>query len=183
LLIPLVMATAFTPRQVLQIGYGFLAACVILVALSWASFLWLSGPWTWFKTPGVPVKDNAVQSGCFALCAFGLAIGATRIWAQGDKRNAITMIALALLFFADVFLIYISKTGAIMAAALLGLFLLQVVEGWRRVVSRCEKRQLRAPQGRAPTQFLEGSHFSFRANPRLTMTSPQILNRGRPMSL
>jgi O-antigen ligase len=133
LLIPLVLATAFTSKQALQIGYGFLAACTILLALSWASFLWPSGPWGWFKLPGVPFKDNAVQSGCFALCAFGLAIGAVRIRSAGDRRRTIAMIILALLFLADIFLIYVSKTGAIMTAALLGLFLLQV-EGWRRVL-------------------------------------------------
>lgn len=126
LLIPLLMATAFTPRQVLQIGYGFLAACLILLALSWAALLWPSGPWTWFKSPGVPVKDNAVQSTCFVLCAFGLAMGAVRSWTNGNKRRAIALIVLTLLFFADVFLIYLSKTGALMAFALLGLFLLQV---------------------------------------------------------
>jgi O-antigen ligase len=131
LLIPLLLASAFTPRQALQIGAGFIAACVVLLILSWASFLWPAGPWTWFKAPGVPVKDNAVQSGCFALCAFGLAMAAVRIWTQGDRRRAVAMIVLALLFFADVFLIYLSKTGAIMAAALLGLFVIHA-GGWRR---------------------------------------------------
>jgi len=129
LLIPLVMATAFTPKQALQVGYGFVAACTILLALSWASVLWPAGPWTWFKSPGVPVKDNAVQSGCFALCAFGLAIGALRNW-HAERRRAVLMTALALLFFADVFLIYLSKTGAIMAGILLVLFLLHA-KGWK----------------------------------------------------
>lgn len=41
------------------------------------------------------------------------------------------MIVLALLFFADVFLIYLSKTGAIMATALLALFVIHA-GGWRR---------------------------------------------------
>ncbi|MDB5653892.1 MAG: O-antigen ligase [Tardiphaga sp.] len=131
LLIPLVMATAFTPKQAWQIGYGFVAACVILLALSWASLLWPAGPWTWFKSPGVPVKDNAVQSGCFALCAFGLAFGAFAVARSGNRRGAVVMGGLALLFFADVFLIYLSKTGAIMAVALLGLLLLHL-EGWKR---------------------------------------------------
>lgn len=126
LLIPLLMATAFTPRQALQIGYGFLAACLILLALSWASFLWPSGPWTWFKAPGVPVKDNAVQSACFVLCSFGLAMGAVKTWAAGDTRRAVALTVLSLLFFADIFMILLSKTGTLMAATLLGLFLLQV---------------------------------------------------------
>ena len=130
LLVPLLLATAFTPKQALQIGVGFLAACTILLALSWTSFIWPSGPWGWFKLPGVPVKDNAVQSGNFALCAFGLVLGAFQLWRNGNRRGTAAMSVLALLFFADVFLIYLSKTGAIMAAALLALLLLHV-EGWK----------------------------------------------------
>jgi O-antigen ligase len=133
LLIPLVIATAFTPRQALQIACGFLAACMVLLAFSWASLLWPSGPWHWFKAPGVPVKDNAVQSGCFALCAFGLAIGTVRTWSQGDRR-AIAMGILALLFLADVFFIYLSKTGMIMATALLVLLIIHTWN-WRLALS------------------------------------------------
>ena len=133
LLIPVVMATAITQGQALQIGLGFLAGCLIILALSWVSILWPSGPWGWFKSPGVPVKDNAVQSGCFALCAFGLAISAVREWSSGEKKRAVGMTALALLFFADIFLIFISKTGIVEALALLGLFLVWI-GGWRRAV-------------------------------------------------
>jgi O-antigen ligase len=133
LLIPVVMASAMTPRQAVQIGYGFLAGCLIVLALSWASILWPSGPWGWFKSPGVPVKDNAVQSGCFALCAFGLAIGAVRAWSSGERKHAAAMTGLALLFFADIFLIFVSKTGMLEAVALVGLFLVWL-GGWRRAL-------------------------------------------------
>lgn len=126
LLIPLTIAIAFTPRQALQIACGFLAACLILLALSWAYLLWPGGPWQWFKAPGVPLKDNAVQSDCFALCAFGLAIGAARIWSAGGKRRALVMVILALLFLADIFFIYLSKTGIVVAAALLGLLMFHI---------------------------------------------------------
>ena len=133
LLIPLVMAAAITPRQATQIGFGFLAGCLIVLALSWASLLWPSGPWGWFKSPGVPVKDNAVQSGCFALCAFGLAISAVRAWSSGRRPRAAATVLLALLFFADIFLIFVSKTGMLEAFALLGLFLVWF-GGWRRAL-------------------------------------------------
>lgn len=125
LLIPLVMATGFTRREALQIGYGFLAACLILLALSWASLLWPSGPWGWFRDPGVPVKDNAVQSECFALCAFALALGATKVWRRDNQARAMVMTVLAILFFANIFLILFSKTGILIALTLLGLMLLQ----------------------------------------------------------
>jgi O-antigen ligase len=133
LLIPVVMAAAITPRQAVQVGYGFLAGCLIVLALSWASVLWPSGPWGWFKSPGVPVKDNAVQSGCFALCAFGLAISAVRAWTLGEKQRAAGIAVLALLFFADIFLIFVSKTGMLEALALLGLFLVWF-GGWRKAL-------------------------------------------------
>ena len=133
LLIPLTMAVAFDERQARQIGYAFLAACLILLVLSLASILWPTGPWWWFKAPGIPVKDNAIQSACFALCAFGLALFAVKGWQDGERRRAAILFGLALLFFVDVFMIYLSKTGALVMLALIGLFALRT-GGWRAVL-------------------------------------------------
>lgn len=133
LLIPVVMASAFDEGQARRIGYGFLAACLILLALSWASFLWPDGPWFWFKGQGIPVKDNAVQSECFGLCAFGLGLAAINVWNRGERRRSIAMFAVALLFFANIFMIYLSKTGILVTLMLLGLFMLRA-GGWRRLL-------------------------------------------------
>jgi O-antigen ligase len=130
LLIPLMMATTFDRPQAIHMGYAFTTACLILLLLSFASLAWPSGPWGWFKTPGVPVKDNAVQSTCFALCAFGLGIAAVRSWSS-DKRLAVFAAVLAFLLFTDVFLIYLSKTGMLIAGTLLMLFFMHIT-GWRR---------------------------------------------------
>ena len=131
LLVPVAMACAFTPRQGLQIGYGFLAGCLVVLALSFLSFfIPLPSPFS-HATDGVPVKDNAVQSGCFALCAFGLALGGVNAWVAGNRRRAAAMLILALVFLADVFMIYISKTGILMTMALVGLFVVQA-GGWKR---------------------------------------------------
>jgi O-antigen ligase len=131
LLVPVAMACAFTPRQGLQIGYGFLAGCLVILALSFLSFfIPLPSPFS-HATDGVPVKDNAVQSGCFALCAFGLALGGVNAWVAGNRRRAAAMLILALVFLADVFMIYISKTGILMTMALVGLFVVQA-GGWKR---------------------------------------------------
>jgi O-antigen ligase len=132
LLIPIVMATAFTPEQAIKIGFGFVAACLVLLALSYSSLLWAAGPWGWFKSPGVPVKDNAVQSTFFALCAFGLSMAAVRSWSS-NKRRAVIAGALALLLFTNVFLIYLSKTGMLIAGSLLALFFVHST-GWRRSI-------------------------------------------------
>ena len=132
LFIPLIMACSLGPRQALHIGYGLLAGCFIVLALSWMSLLWPSGPWGWFKVPNIPVKDNSVQSACFALCAFGLAVAAVQKWSFGKRGHAIAMAALALLFFTNIFAIYVSKTG-MLEALMLGLFSVWL-EGWRRAL-------------------------------------------------
>jgi O-antigen ligase len=132
LLIPIVMMTAFSRRDGVQIACGFLAACTILLLLSWVSVVWPGGPWSWFNGTGVPVKDNAVQSGEFALCAFGLAYVGLRSWSENRARAVLTL-ALAALFFANALFVNISKTGILMAGALLALFLLET-QGWRRGV-------------------------------------------------
>jgi len=131
LLIPVAMACAFTPRQGLQIGYGFLAGCLVVLALSFLSFFLPMPPPFRQAMDGVPLKDNAVQSGCFALCAFALALGGVSAWVEGNRPRAVAMTILALVFLADIFMIFISKTGILMTAALVGLFVVQV-EGWRR---------------------------------------------------
>ena len=44
LLIPVAMAPAFTAREALQIGYGFLAGCLVVLVLSFLSFFILLPP-------------------------------------------------------------------------------------------------------------------------------------------
>ena len=111
LLIPVAMAAAFTAREALQIGYGLLAGCLVVLVLSFLSFFILLPPPFRQAMDGVPLKDNAVQSGCFALCAFALALGGVSVWVSGNRRRAAAMIILALVFLADIFLIFISKTS------------------------------------------------------------------------
>jgi O-antigen ligase len=131
LLIPLLMAGRFTPEQAATIAYGFLAGCLILLALSFTALLWPAGPWTWFKAPGVPVKDNGAQSISFALCAFGLAFEALRLWRGSRQALGLAAGILAVLFLANIFIIYFSKTGVMVAAALAALFFART-NGWRR---------------------------------------------------
>lgn len=130
LLIPLLLGTAFTPKQAMQIGYGFLASCLIVMVLSYAALIWPTGPWTWFKSIGVPFKDNAVQSECFAICALGLALGATRVWSDGDRRRAVAISLLALLFFANIFMIFVSKTGMLVAFTMVVILIIHI-GGWK----------------------------------------------------
>ncbi|WP_157158811.1 O-antigen ligase family protein [Bradyrhizobium genomosp. III] len=131
LLVPIIMAGTYSNRQAMQIAYGFAAACTILLVLSLASLFWHSGPWGWFKGPGLPVKDNAVQSTCFSLCAFGLGIHTIRLLQLKRHLKAICTGTLAILLFADVFMITLSKTGMLIALAL-AIRLLAYIDTWTR---------------------------------------------------
>ncbi|UFW47066.1 MULTISPECIES: O-antigen ligase family protein [Bradyrhizobium] len=130
LLIPVLMAGNFNSRQAMHIACGFAVACTLLLALSLASLSWPSGPWGWFKATGIPVKDNAVQSTCFSLCSFGLAVCSVRLSHANKKPEGICTSLLAILLFADVFVIPLSKTGMLIAGAL-AVRLLAFIDGWR----------------------------------------------------
>jgi hypothetical protein len=78
------------------------------------------------------VKDNAVQSSWFALCALGLALGAIPDIAAGPHWTGGGHVAV--LFFVDIFMIAVSKTGLLMAGALLALLLFHAGGGKRAVL-------------------------------------------------
>jgi O-antigen ligase len=133
LLIPITMASDFTNNQARQIGLAFLAGCLVILVLSLVSFFVVLPP-PFHSTPGVPLKDNAVQSGCFALSSFGLALIGIHAWRTGNRRGALTAMIFALLFFSDIFLIFFSKTGILGTAALVVLLAVHI-GGWRISVS------------------------------------------------
>jgi O-antigen ligase len=76
------------------------------------------------------VKDNAVQSTCFSLCAFGLGLYSIQLWRTGQNLTAICAGVVAVALFADVFLITLSKTGVLIALAL-AIRLLAYIDGWQ----------------------------------------------------
>jgi O-antigen ligase len=126
----MLLASSFTTQQAIKIAHAFAASCIILLVLSFASLFWPTGPWEWFKEPGVPVKDNAVQSTCFALCAFGFGLYSAHFFRIGSRPRGIATSLLALLLFVDVFLIHLSKTGALITIALAAFLLVRMLR-WR----------------------------------------------------
>ena len=129
LLIPVTMASDFTKDQAKQIGLGFLAGCLVILVLSFISFFVVLPP-PFHAIPGLPLKDNAVQSACFALCSFGLVFIGIHAWRIGKRRGALIAMIFALLFFSDIFLIFFSKTGILGTAALVVLLAVHI-GGWR----------------------------------------------------
>jgi O-antigen ligase len=131
LLIPVLMASSFSLKEVLYIAMAFLISCSGVLLVSYLSMFWVGGPGFGSFARGIPVKDNAVQSEFFALCTFGSLIAAQWLWMNGRHLGAVAAALLATLFFAKICLILISRTGVLVAMSLLGLFLLRLI-GWRR---------------------------------------------------
>jgi O-antigen ligase len=103
---------------------GFLVSCTALLALSWALFLFPGIPW--HRPPvrglGVPVRDPVAQSAEFTVCIFALMAVASGAWRAGRRWYAISLIALAFTFFANMLYVSTSRTALIVFPILLVLF-------------------------------------------------------------
>src|ERR1700737_3643580 len=89
LLIPVAMACAFTPREALQIGYGFLAGCLVVLALWFFSFLLLFPlpfPPAWgagCRLKTMPFKGDVLR---YALSRWPWEASACGLGATGDVQ-------------------------------------------------------------------------------------------------
>jgi O-antigen ligase len=110
---------------------GFFLSCVLLLAVSWLLLAWPTMPWpSTVKTPGVPVKDYIAQSGMFTVCVAVAAQLAYDNWRDGRRHLAISLIALALIFLANVLYVATSRTALVIFPIMLGLFGYRIF-GWK----------------------------------------------------
>jgi hypothetical protein len=131
LFIPLLLHQFCRSASGRHVLIGFLASCVLLLAVSWLLLAWPAMPWpVTVKTPGVPVKDYIAQSGMFTICVAVAAQLAYDSWRGGRRHLAIVLIALALLFLANVFYVATSRTALIIFPILLALFGYRIF-GWK----------------------------------------------------
>jgi O-antigen ligase len=107
---------------------GFLVSCTILLVLSWALILIPDLPWRGYHRVagrimiGIPVKDYISQSTIFTLCILGLAEGALLAWRKGSRRIAVALVLLAIVFFANILGVAVSRTALVTLPILLLLF-------------------------------------------------------------
>ena len=112
---------------------GFLASCVLLLAVSWMLLAWPAMPWPAIvKTPGVPVKDYIAQSGMFTICIAASAQLAYDNW-RGGRRRLLALVVLALVFLANVLYVATSRTALVIFPILLALFGYRIF-GWKGAV-------------------------------------------------
>ena len=75
-----------------------------------------------FRSYGVPVRDYIAQSGEFILCVVGLLYVAMTYWEQRRTTHMFALLALILLFLANVFYVSSSRTSLVTVPLLLILF-------------------------------------------------------------
>ena len=130
LLIPLLLARFRQSDKGRYVMLGFLAACVVLLAVSW---VWRPDFLPWRVRAGVPVKDYISQSAMFTVCILILASIAVERWREGRRNLALGLVALALIFLANILAWAPSRTAFVVIPVLLVLFG-ALRFGWKGVV-------------------------------------------------
>jgi hypothetical protein len=113
---------------------GFLASCIVLLALSWFLFFAPPQPWWVWRghggTAGVPVKDYIIQAEEFCVCAFLVAPLAVHAWCERRRGAALALTALILAFLVNAVTVATSRTALVVLPVLLLLFVWKKLD-WR----------------------------------------------------
>ena len=118
LVIPLLLIHFRRSERGVWVIYGFFAASVALLLVSWA--LVLTPGLTWRgRELGVPGKDYIFQSMNFLICVFALLGVACEACRAQQWRRGLVAVALALLFVADMFFVVTSRTALLVVPVLL----------------------------------------------------------------
>ncbi len=124
LVIPLLLMHFRRSDNGIWVVYGFFASTLALLLVSWGLALIPGLPWRG-RQLGVPTKDYIFQSANFLICAFALLGYACETVRVQRWRAALGFLAVAMLFFANIFFVVTSRTALLVAPALLLLL------GWR----------------------------------------------------
>ena len=118
LVIPLLLIHFRSSERGVWVIYGFFAASLALLLVSWV--LVLTPGLTWRgKELGVPAKDYIFQSMSFLICVFVLLGFACEAGRAHQWRRGVVAVALALLFVADMFFVVTSRTALLVVPVLL----------------------------------------------------------------
>jgi len=130
LFIPLFLQRFYRSDAGRQVLIGFLGSCVVLLVVSWLRWFGPPMPGIDKFSNGIPVKDYIAQSAMFTICSLVIVRLAYDKWNDGDRRVALALIALAVLFFLNVLYIATSRTSLVVFPLLLVVFGYQQF-GWK----------------------------------------------------
>jgi O-antigen ligase len=124
LVIPLLLFHFRRSERGVWVIYGFFAASVALLLVSWGLAEIPGLPWRG-RSVGVPTKDYIFQAMNFLICALALLGYACDAGRGQRRRSALVAVLIALLFLANILFVVTSRT------ALLVLPVLLLWQGWR----------------------------------------------------
>ena len=132
--IPLLMFQFQRSSRAHWVVVGFLLSSSLLLIFSWIMIFipGLAVPWERNGGIWVPVKDYITQSGEFAVCIFLFIGRAFKAWRDSQRGFAIALVLIAVLFFANMYSITVSRTGIFVIPALLLLL----------IMTYCDRRHL-----------------------------------------
>lgn len=123
LFVPLLLCQFTRSERSHYVLLAFLAICVLLFIASWSLFVWPELPFPGrSKGVGIPVKDYIAQSAMFTICIFVIAYRAYTFWRDGHRCLSLALLALILIFLANIFYIATSRTSLIVVPILLVVF-------------------------------------------------------------
>lgn len=126
LVIPLLLAQFRRSEHGMRVLVGFFASVAGVFVLSWAMVLFPDSLPSRPLEFGVPVKDYILQSGEFLMCAFALFSIAFDFGRAGRWPQVAGVVALAVLFLANIAFVVTGRTALLVAPVLV------VLLGWRR---------------------------------------------------
>jgi O-antigen ligase len=135
LFVPVVLTYFRQSDAGMRVVLGFLASCIVLLAVALATALWPNLQWWESWGPGVPVRNYITQSAEFTISAFWLLYLALDAWRGGARRFFIAAASIACAFIGLIIFIVTSRTALVVIPVLLLVF----VAKWygRRVFLWC----------------------------------------------
>ncbi len=136
LVIPLLLAQFRRSDRANWVVLGFLGSALVLLVVSWGLALIPGLTWRGKLGAGigVPVKDYILQSGIFALCAFGLLAQSVELWRTRRLQLALVLAFVAAAFVANIVYVATGRTTIVVMMVLVLLFGFRLF-GWKGVLA------------------------------------------------
>ena len=136
LMIPILLTRFRRSDRGLWVVGGYLASCTAVLALASALALWPQATLLLANDFGVPVKTPATQTGQFVACAFVLLFLAVEAFRRRRRGAAGGMLALALVFLANIVVLALADASVVPLASLVIIPVLLVLLGFRQLGAR-----------------------------------------------
>jgi hypothetical protein len=130
--IPLLLAHFRRSEHGVWVLFGFFVSVLAVLLCSWALVI-VPGLRSHGKEFGVPVRDYIIQSECFLICAFVLLRRAFDVGLTKGSLLSVALVALALVFLANIAFVVTGRTALLVAPVLLFVLSWQQF-GWKGVL-------------------------------------------------